>query len=638
MLGAYLLIVAIAAIGFGVTTWMAEQLRFEERVAIGLVVGPVSVSVVALLVFLAAGMSAGTLIVALAVPAAFATYGTWRDRERLAFEAGWAFARLRLPLRDARSLRPLAALTLAGGVVSTRVLALAYQTGPTGLRVGNLAVWADGAAHTAYASSFAYGDNRSLDLPIASGHGFTYHFLADFFGALFTQVGASVPQGLSASAWTLAVAWPVLVWCFVDRLGVGRAAAGLTVLAFTLSGGLGWWYFLDDLRAGGWDALTTLPRTYARIPDQHVWLDNTIQVSLYAQRSTQLGLSAGLAAGIVLLSARPAGRRAGFLSAGLLIGALGIGHAHTLGTALALGGLAAWADRRHAHGRAWWWFLAPAAVVGLPLTYAISPDSNAMRWMVGWMAPGADQNWLWFWVRNAGLLLPVFAVLTVAALVGRGWLPRRVVRLTLPLWLWFVVPNLVALHPWEGNNEKFFLFWRFAGSVALSVAGVRAWRRARGGTGVAARGVLVVAGVSLALAGALDTLRSMQRATAIDWVTNDDLAVAEWLRDNTEPDSVIVYGMTNTSAAFSLGGRRAVSGYDGWSYDLGIADWHQRVLDSTAILSGAPDTPELVARYGVDYVVIGPAERDLRGASDAFWQANGTQLFCAGMNCVYAAS
>ena len=36
------------------------------------------------------------------------------------------------------------------------------------------------------------------------------------------------------------------------------------------------------------------------------------------------------------------------------------------------------------------------------------------------MAPGADQNWLWFWFRNVGLLLPLFLAVVVFGLAPTG--------------------------------------------------------------------------------------------------------------------------------------------------------------------------------------------------------------------------
>ena len=70
-----------------------------------------------------------------------------------------------------------------------------------------------------------------------------------------------------------------------------------------------------------------------------------------------------------ILTMGPSPRSGQLVAAGLLVGATGIAHAHLLFTALALGAMAGLADRR----RTWWWFLGPAAVVGLPLAWAISP-------------------------------------------------------------------------------------------------------------------------------------------------------------------------------------------------------------------------------------------------------------------------
>ncbi len=124
-------------------------------------------------------------------------------------------------------------------MVSTRILSLSYATTPNGISAGSLAVWGDWSAHLAYAGSFAYGDNRGLDLPTATGAGFRYHFLADFFGAIFTVSGSTLQQSMALSEWMLAAAFPPLLWCMVMRLTRSRLTAALTLLLLTLSGGVG---------------------------------------------------------------------------------------------------------------------------------------------------------------------------------------------------------------------------------------------------------------------------------------------------------------------------------------------------------------------------------------------------------------
>ena len=142
--------------------------------------------------------------------------------------------------------------------------------------------------------------------PSWPGEGFSHHFLADFFGAVFTVSGVPPSQSLVISAWMLAVVPPLLLWCGVLRVVGSRTAAGDRGAPLHAE----WRPRVVVLRrrprsrtVGG--ALGSLPRTYARIGEQHIWVDNTISASFYAQRSTQLGWAIGATALVLLLASRP---------------------------------------------------------------------------------------------------------------------------------------------------------------------------------------------------------------------------------------------------------------------------------------------------------------------------------------------
>lgn len=636
MLLSLVVVVCIAASGFGLTTWMSDRLRFEERFAIGVAAGAMVTSVTTFLAFELVGMGWGALGIGVGLPGVAGAIGVHRHRWVQRDGARSAWRRLRLPTARASSLRPFAAISAASLAVTTRILSLSYQTTPQGISAGSLAIWGDWSAHLAYAGSFAFGDNRGLDLPTAAGTGFRYHFLADFFGSVFTVSGSTLQQSMVLSEWMLAAALPPLLWCMVLRLTRSRLTAGLTLLLFTLSGGVGLWYFARDVTNDGWGIVTRLPQTYARMPDLHLWVDNTISASLYAQRSTLMGLCAGCAAAILILVSRPSWSRRGFIAAGLLIGVTGIAHAHTLLTALALAGLAWFVDRRRSdEATTWWWFIAPAAVIGLPFAWLISPETNSIRWLLGWMAPQSDQSWPWFWLRNVGLLLPLYVGITLI-----GGVPQRLRRVTTPLWLWFIVPNLIAFHPAEWNNTKYFLFWQLGGCLLVASWLNRAFSSAVQRRPLMARSALQFAAVLAALlmmsAGGLDTVRAMQRSSAIPWVEHDEVSAALWLRDHSAADDVLVYGTSNTSAVAALSGRRAVSGYPGWTYDLGLPDWATRWNASRAILAGGPTADADIVSYGVDWVVIGPLERRDFTASDTYWDEHGTLAFEQGDYRIYS--
>jgi len=620
------LVLLIAALGTALTLWVDVPLRLEERIPLGVVVGLVAVAAGSLVGFQAFGMGWAALAVGLGPAGAAGVLAVLMRGEVLLDEVASAGRRLQLPCRAGASLRPLVLLTVACTAVTTRILSLAYQhDADGGIAAGNLAVWGDWAAHLAYAGSFAHGDNRGWNLPLADGEPLKYHVLADFASSLFTVTGLDLTRSLVLGSWLLAVAIPPLLFGAVRRLCGSRLTAGLSVVLFLLTGGVGAWYFVaDDVAEGGWRMLWHLPETYARMPERHLWVDNTISASLYAQRSTQLGIAIGLGALLLLLASRPRWSRSGFLLAGLLVGASGLAHAHLLVTALALGALAFVIDRR----ATWWWFLGPAALVGLPLLVAIRPPSNQMRWLVGWMAVQSDQSWPWFWFRNVGLLLPLFLAVS---LLGLG--SARLRRLAAPLWLWFLVPNLVAFHPWEWNNTKYFAFWLLVGSFLVAAVLVRLARTGAPGAVAAALLAVVLTGTGVA-----DLYRATDRSvTLIPWATADGLATAGWARRSLPADAVIATAPTNVNPVTALSGRRAVSGFPGWTFDIGVPDWSQRVDDTRAILLGGPAALDAIERRGVDYVVVGPLERAPEvGVDEAWWAANGRFVFRSGDWVVYA--
>lgn len=373
-----------------------------------------------------------------------------------------------------------------------------------------------------------------------------------------------------------------------------------------------------------------LPREYARDPDAGLWMDNPTLSYLYAQRNGLFGLPLGLAAlTLVWTGVHDRSRResAGPLTAaGVLVGLLPLANGFAFVISVAV--VAAWAvvfARRHR----WYRFFGPALVLGAPVARWLQPPKSAVRWHVGWMAPDGVGGWLWFWGRNLG----PFIVLLVIAQLWRGTVRTGFATWFWPLWLLWIVPNLVAFHPWDWNNTKYFAFWQLVGAFLVGALLVRVARIGAAGAGAAA-----LALVLLCSAGALDLYRATDRSvTLIPWTSADGLAVAGWVHDTLPVDAVLATAPTNVNPVTSLSGRRVVSGFRGWTFDMGVPDWGQRVDDTIAILHGGDPALEAIRRRGVDYVVVGPLERSPEfGVDEVWWAANGRLAYVSGDWRVYA--
>ncbi|MHC1635313.1 MAG: hypothetical protein ACXQTS_01640 [Candidatus Methanospirareceae archaeon] len=89
-----------------------------------------------------------------------------------------------------------------------------------------------------------------------------------------------------------------------------------------------------------------------------------------------------------------------------------------------------------------------------------------------------------------------------------------------------------------------------------------------------------------------------------------DIEVARWIRANTEGDSVFLTANTHNHPIPALSGRQVVIGFEGWLWSHGLS-WDEIVKvkeDMRRMYSG---NYTLLKEYGVDYVCIGPYERNL---------------------------
>jgi hypothetical protein len=640
--GAFL--VACAAAGFGITYLSDIAFTLEERVVYGSVVGAAVVTVTTFAASLAIrDVTLATVLGGLAAAIVAGVVGLIAGSTAL--QADWSAARSRWAASWRVPGHPWPVLVVFAlcAVWTIHFLHQAYVYTPAGLYAGYVNIWGDWAAHLSYAGSFAYGRNFPPEFPIDPGHHLGYPFAVDFFAADLVPLGASLTESLTATTAMLGLALPAVVYLAAWRFVAGRLAAAIAVFLFLLSGGLGFVYLVDDLQRSGGVGLTHLVREYTLNRDVNLQWLNPVLAYLVPQRSTLFGFSLSMTVLVIAwIASRERMSWRPFLFAGILTSVLPVFHVHAYGTAVALPAIWALFQRRVE----WLAYFVPALVVGVPiLVWMLPPDNTSVCTpgsslagfclQLGWLAPGDIVRdgpivyfleWLWFWVWNTSLLLPL---LLVAQLVLRTFPTGYALRFA-PMWLWFVVPNLVILQPWVWDNTKFFIFWALLGSVLVGALLARMLTR-NPITATAA----IVAIVLLCLAGALDLTRASDfSVSAVQFTDPGGIKVADWVRTHTSPTAVFAVANEHNSPIPTLGGRRILVGYPGWLWTYGLADYAQKSDDDGKILSGDPSAMSLVHKYGIDYVMIGPQEIP-RGGSRAFWDEHATKVYDDGEYAVY---
>lgn len=514
----------------------------------------------------------------------------------------------------------LAVVLVFAGVMCSR----AYYEKPDGIYTGDLHNYGDLGFHLAITCDFLYGQRFPPEHPSFGLAGLTYPFIPDFGCALLVAAGDNIQDAYFVTATLIFVCMIGLMIRWVKMLTRDALAARLAVLLFLFSGGLGWWTFLRDVHNGGeglFHMLGHLTRDYTISPttaDGLRW-GNTVTALLLSQRTLTVGISLALVVFTLWWQALRGDKTDMMMrrmaAAGCITGLLPLTHSYSFIVVLGLGAclfLICWSRGDRATSPAWGVFFACALLIGWTQSLGLMAG-NRMKasTFLSW-APGWDHGSfavLPFWFYNTGLFIPL---LLIAFIVCSSSEEGRVMTwYCAPFTVCFIVPNLLKLAPWVWDNIKVLVYW-LIGSVPL--VGLLLARLLRGT--LATRILAVSLMLVLTAAGALDIWRVF--SGQIDQVIIDrpGMEFALRVREATPPGAMVLHAAV-ANHPLVLSGRRHLLGYVGhvWSqgYDGGTRDSEIR-----AVYTGAVTATEILKRYHIDYIAVGPQERATLTVNDSF--------------------
>ena len=152
------------------------------------------------------------------------------------------------------SLRADAAIWLIAVVVAALVAVVLFANGWRAADDGWISGgwnWSDLLVHVAIGSSILHG-NFPPEVPYFAGEPLTYHWFADFHGAIAASASGVdlIPVYFATSA-LFAGVLALLVWALALRLTGARRVAVIATVLVCVGGGMGWLRLIGDLIAGG---------------------------------------------------------------------------------------------------------------------------------------------------------------------------------------------------------------------------------------------------------------------------------------------------------------------------------------------------------------------------------------------------
>ncbi|MBG01055.1 MAG: hypothetical protein CL470_02150 [Acidimicrobiaceae bacterium] len=603
-------ICGFVAIGFSLTYVTGTPLRLEERLCFGVVIGTVVVSLLGFGVAWLVGVNGLMVLITFALGFAGAGPLLFSNIGGIKYDVVDFRRRASLPFMNGESPKPIFGLLAISSVISIRIMQNAFgETQDGGISAGHLSVYGDWSAHLSYAASFAYADNFPPDLPTAAGESFSYHFGVDWFSSMFIPLGSSLLGALEVSTAVLAIVFPPIMFIACEKLCSNRLSAAFAVLVFTTAGGTSALYrfFVEDIPDHGLSVLGNLPRSYAFDGFDRNWVDNPVTGFLYPQRPSLIGFSSVLIVLMLLWMNKEKKSPRTYLFAGVITGLLPVFHVFAFGAIVlvALGWLVL--ERR----KTWIYFFMPSTLLGLPVLIWQLPQRDGHEWHFFWMLGKSSWertpvDFVHFWFLNTGVFIPL-------AMVGTWVTFKRFGYRFFPIYAFLIIPNIAIWHFWPGNNAKYVVLYLLLAAPLVGETLSRLFLFSNMG-----KFFSVILVITLSLSGTLDIWRAFEGSSdpyPVHYLSGSDVLVGEWVRDNTDPDAIFASANTNVHPVRALAGRSVVSGFPGRLNDLGV-NWYARDQDLRTLYEDKEKSGEIIHRYSIDYIVLGPYERNLFSIND----------------------
>lgn len=424
-------------------------------------------------------------------------------------------------------------------------------------------------------------------------------------------------------------------WFLAREICREKGAPVLAFLFFFLNGGLGMIYFRDKnaLR----ELFTGFYKTPTNLTEKGMRWVNVIADMLLPQRATLFGWAALLCCLFLLFRAVFRDDERLWLPAGILSGALPMIHTHSY---LSMGLIAAcwmvWSARRDGFSRRWWkgWLLfgLPAVALAVPQLLiwtfrSVGGNEGFLRLNFDWVN-GGQENWFWFWLKNVG---PVFLFTPVAwAFASRE--QRAIFSGAI---LIFILCEFLAFQPNVYDNNK-LLYAGYFFCCFLSADAVTDWLGRR--KDPRARGVLLTLLLIVSLnAGVLTILREVVSGIpryGYELFSRDEVAAAEYIRENTEPSSLFLTDDNHDNAVAVLTGRNILCGSPSYLYYHGL-DYAPYQKMAERMFTDPAAFEEYRLSCGVDYVYVGYYERSTPGLIESYYRENYPVAFSSGGIVIY---
>lgn len=589
------------------------EIFLEEKLFWGLVLGSLVLTVFCFVFSLIFGFTPSTIYLSFFILIIIILIVSHFFRKIISKELRDDFKIFRERLKNKKIIRFLVIFVICFIFFLTLWSRVIYQDEKGIFTIGTAGVWGDWAAHLSYVSHFLYSDKISLDHPLFAGAKFAYTFMADFQSAMLMKLGENLISAMTIPGFIYSLALVVLLYYFALRLTKKASSAILTIILYFLGSGLSFIYFFQDLKTSPFSQSLNLWKNtlieYTNLPAHNVHWTSFFNTLWLPQRSFTIGLPVGILILSLIFWALDKKSNKLFLIAGLISSLLPTIHLHSL-LAISVVGffLIIFLSRnRKIAIKNLFYFFGPIVIFGLwQILYLFSTGGSGLKFHFGWMTK--NESWILFWVKNSGFF---FILLPIAF----WFVGNKLKKIYLAFFSLFVLANLVLFQPHDYDNIKIMNYWFLMTALILAIFLVKVF-----GKNILGKLFVVILFPFLIFSAFLD-VSHLYFHTSYLLLNQEDIENARLVGEKTSAESVFLTSDKHNHFLPMLTGRKILMGYRGWLWTYGI-NYEDRFQDELTMYQGGSGAENLLAKYKVNYVVIGPSEKTNFQANEIFFDQN----------------
>lgn len=489
---------------------------------------------------------------------------------------------------------------------------------PDGWYVGQVNLYGDLVYHLSLINKFQVSQTPLIDNPVFSGDKINYPIFPDYLTALVAQI-SSIDFALFIVTLALGILSIVTVHLLVKTFIGNNKVVFLSLLIFLFNGGLGFYYFFRDFFQSNQPLLEFLgkiPNEYTDIKEKGYWWINSYLAYFLPQRSFLFAFPVTIIVMCLLYYGWRKNNKLYFLLSAVLTGVLPLLQAHSLFLLFILAGFYSIFDLTTSKHKIqtfvnWLIYASATTIIALPLFSLISSVANPLAYIKfhpGWT--NEYDNIFWFWLKNLGAFAPVY-------LISLYWLRKKklLLILHLPFVFIFIICNLFIFQPWSFDNSKLLIYWYLSASIIVAYFLYsefflkNIFKKLTG----------LVFLFFIVLSSLIDIFRTFTPASVYQIYSDTDLQLADYVRTFTKKDAVFVTALNHNNPIPTLTGRSTLLGFPGWLWSHGVSYW-QREEDVKTIYLGESKAEELIKKYNVSYVSVGPTELTSFSINQSYFQ------------------